>query len=230
MLDSLRGHRAVLGLVVVLVMAGCAGVIDDDDDVGTPESTPVGEAVVPDEDAQNADDEEVELLESFVESLEQEDVDVLDSGVASDGFVGLVYRHDESTVEADIEGVAETYSRIAATDTWSPDELRVMTIDDDGDPVTTYRIETAAARAYDNGSITREEYWDHIGDTYDVVQTDTPTSTPSPEDDGGFHYPDEDDDGTPTPTSGSAATPEPTPTATPTPTPEEDDDGVPDLP
>lgn len=226
MLDNLRGHRAVLGLVVVLVMAGCAGVIDDDDDVGTPESTPAGEAVVPDEDAQNADDEEVEKLESFVETLEQEDFDVLDSGVASDGFVGFVYRHDESTVEADIEAVAETYSRIAATDPWNPDELRVMTIDNEGDPVTTYRIETAAARAYANESITWDEYWDHIGDSYDVRESDTPT----PMDDGGFYYPDDEDNETATPTPESAATPEPTPTSSPTPTPTPEDDGVPGLP
>lgn len=225
---SPRFGWAFLALTVVVLLAGCAGTPDDGGDTATPEPTAAEEAVVPDEeDTPAVQDAEKETLESFVEELEEEDVDVVDYGFASDGFVGLVYEHDEETLESDIEAVAEFYSRVAETEPWSPDELRVMTIDTDGDAVTTYRIETEVARAYANQSITRDEYFDHIGDSYDVKQTETPT--PTPEDDG-FSFSDDEDGPTPTPTPQPTVTPEPTPTPTPTatPTPEDDDWVFPD--
>lgn len=210
---------AVLGVVCVLLLAGCGNAVDDGD-AGSPEPTEAEQAAVPDEGTEVAEDD-VERLESFVAVLEQESLEVVDYGFASDGFVGLVYRHDESTAEADIEVVAESYSHVAATESWSPEELRVMTVDDEGEPATTYRIETAAARAYANDSITWDAYWTHVGSSYEEVDERTPTEMTTATDGGdGFEFPDEE---SPTPTGeGPPTAEEETPTATPTP---EDDDG-----
>lgn len=214
---------AVLGAVVVLLLAGCGNVADDGE-AGSPEPTEAEQAAVPDEGTEVAEDD-VERLESFIAVLEQEGLKVVDYGFASEGFAGVVYRHDESSAEADIEAVAESYSHVASTEAWGPEELRVMTVDDDGEPATTYRIETAAARSYANGSITWDAYWTHVGSSYEEVDESTETATTTATDDGdGFEFPDEE---SPTPTDEAAPTPEPTPTPTPTPTPDDDGIGLP---
>lgn len=216
-------HRlAVLGVVFVLLLAGCGNAVDDG---GSPQPTEAEQAAVPDEGTEVPEDE-VEKLESFVAVLKQEGLEVVDYGFASEGFAGLVYRHDESTAESDIETVAESYSHVASTEPWSAEELRVMTVDDDGAPATTYHIETEAARAYANDSIAWDAYWTHVGSSYEEIDERTPTETTTATDDGdGFEFPDEE---SPTPTDEAPPTPdEESPTPTPTPTPE---DGGIDLP
>lgn len=218
-----RHRLAVLGVVFVLLLAGCGNAVDDGD-AGSPEPTEAEQAAVPDEGTEVAEDD-VERLESFVAVLEQEGLEVVDYGFASEGFAGLVYRHDESSAEANVEAVAESYSHVASTEDWGPEELRVMTVDDGGEPATTYRIETAAARSYANGSITWDAYWTHVGSSYEEVEESTQTATTTATDGGdGFEFPDEE---TPTPTDEGSPTPD---DDTPTPTPTPDDDGGIDLP
>lgn len=219
--SSPRG-RAILALAVIVLLAGCAGMIGGGgDDTETPDPTSSADVAPVEDENVSTGSTEVERLESFVAMLERKGVAVVDYGFADEGFVGLVYRHDEATAETDFDAVVEGYSSIASSDPWSPEELRVMTVDGDGEPLTTYRVRSEDANAYANKSITREEYEGHIEDTYEVVVEDAPT--PTPVDDIEFTFPDDADGAEELPEATPGGTPPVDATPTPTSTPEDDD-------
>lgn len=212
-----------------------------------PEETPRDELADKSDRVSQAEGEEA-MLDVYVILIESSGIEVVDHGITSDGDAGLIYRYEEATDIDDMMFIAELYSVVAGQEQlWTVDRLRVAAVDEAGNTVKTFAIETYVAWGYYYGLITDLEYGTYVVNSetwYTETPTDrpqaddsstsrsTPTYAPTPTEEDGFEFPGND---TPTPTEGPTPTPAPTitptdststPTEEPTPTPTPTPDGT----